>query len=157
MYIGPERQLSELYQPRIVCAGHLEVLRDYRLNEILPLVIRQLSYHDFDAIAFRGLSGALVAPIVAREMKKTLLCVRREIGETGHSVHGVEGDLAARRYVILDDFVSSGTTVRKIIQAVRKEFLDACRPVPVCIGICEYLWLRPHSFEYELVPAPRGE
>jgi hypothetical protein len=93
-----------------------------------------LSYHHFDAIAFSGLSGALIAPILAIEMGKTLLCVRRN-GETrdSHSSRMVEGDVNAMRYIIVDDFTSTGATVRHIFDEVRK-----AAPSAKCIGVLEH-------------------
>lgn len=108
------------------------------LRRVLPNIIRVLSYYSFDAIAFRGLSGSLVAPIVAHMMDKTLLAVRK--GEQCHSVHMVEGDHNARRYVILDDFISSGTTVREILKWVGREI-----PHARCIGALEYCYVNDNS------------
>jgi len=91
-----------------------------------------LTMHEFDAIAFRGLSGALLAPIVALQMGKTLIAVRK--GESTHSSRDVEGDYGARRYVIIDDIVSSGDTVRAIIADIKTE-----NPEAYCIGVYQYL------------------
>ena len=73
---------------------------------------------DFDTIAFRGMSGALVAPIVARDLKKEIILVRKT-GEDNHSGYSLEGHVGAKKYVILDDFVSTGRTVREIIKQVK--------------------------------------
>ena len=120
---------------RIECAGHL----DRGLNPELRLmtlenIIRILKVHDFDAIAFSGLSGALFAPMVAMGLNKTLLAVRK--GEPCHSGRQVEGDYNARRYVILDDFIAAGGTVRHILEEIR----DAA-PNAECIGILEYCYI----------------
>ena len=86
---------------------------------------------EFDAFACRGLSGMLVAPIVAVEMHKTLLVVRKSDTDN-HSSRMVEGDVGARRYVIVDDLISSGSTVKAIIKEIR-EVSDA-----KCVGIIRY-------------------
>jgi len=72
---------------------------------------------EFDTIAFRGMSGALVAPIVARDLKKEIILVRKT-GEDNHSGYSLEGHIGAKKYVILDDFISTGKTVREIIKQV---------------------------------------
>jgi hypothetical protein len=72
---------------------------------------------EFDAIAFRGLSGTLVAPLVACRLNKRMIAVRK--GENTHSSHSAEG-LANEptRYVIVDDLIDSGGTVDSIWSAI---------------------------------------
>src|SRR4051812_10409313 len=99
----PDRLLTAGYQHRIRCSGHLyNGFVPERFFETLHDIINVLSRYDFDAIAFRGLSGALFAPTVAMKMGKTLIAVRKK--STIHSSRIVEGDYNARRYIILDDF-----------------------------------------------------
>jgi orotate phosphoribosyltransferase-like protein len=138
---APERlALKAKYEPYIKCSGHLTpVLNPERRRHTVNSVIRVLRYHEFDAIAFRGLSGALIAPIVAMEMDKTLLAVRKR-EEHRHSEMVVEGDLNAKRYVILDDLVSMGTTVKAIISEVA-----TVAPAAKCIGVLRYLFLSDNA------------
>ena len=72
----------------------------------------------FDTLVFRGVSGMLVGAIVAAEMNKEVIIVRKHTDEFTHSTRSTEGHVAAKRYVILDDFISTGLTVRTIIEAV---------------------------------------
>lgn len=140
----PDRLLTEGYQPKIQCAGHLTIgLHPDRFFETLHDIINALSRHSFDAIAFRGLSGALFAPTVAMKMGKTLIAVRKK--ETKHSSRIVEGDYNAKRYVILDDFVSSGETVRHMLDEIGDALPDA-----TCIGVCEYMYLHNNPAALEL-------
>jgi hypothetical protein len=119
----------------IECAGHLDRGLNPELRELtLTNIVRILRCHEFDAIAFSGLSGALFAPMVAMAMDKTLLAVRK--GEPCHSSRQVEGDYNARRYVILDDFIAMGSTVQHIIEEIRDSV-----PGAVCIGILEYCYI----------------
>lgn len=74
--------------------------------------------HAFDTIAFRGMSGAIVAPSVAMRLSKEVIMVRKP-GESAHSSYNVEGNREARRVLIVDDFVNSGNTVRIIAEAVK--------------------------------------
>lgn len=74
---------------------------------------------DFDAIAFRGISGALTAPILAYKLHKTLIAVRKPT-EDNHSGMLVEGDKGARRYIVVDEIVASGNTVCTIVEKVRQ-------------------------------------
>jgi len=92
---------------------------------------------EFDTIAFRGMSGALVAPIVARDLKKEIILVRKEKGDN-HSGYTVEGHIGAKKYVILDDFISSGATVREIIKEVQ-----AATPTAELVGGAFYTNWKP--------------
>ena len=87
------------------------------LRVFIKRAVEVLSGDEFDAIAFRGMSGALLATPVALAMKKTLILVRH-LDDPSHSEEMVEGDCTARTYVILDDFIASGDTVRAIKEAV---------------------------------------
>lgn len=70
----------------------------------------------FDGIVVRGVSGMLVGTIVAYKMKVPLLIVRKKDGS--HSKMSIEGSDRISRYVIIDDFIDSGATMRKIIKEV---------------------------------------
>src|SRR6185437_651522 len=86
--------------------------KDLRNKVIMAMSdgIRHSGVEDFDAIAFTGLSGALVAPIVADLLGKELIAVRKE--KTNHSSNQIEGYIAGKTYIILDDCRSSGKTIR---------------------------------------------
>jgi len=127
-------------------ANHLRPFMDMREAKcVVKKSIAILRAYDFDAIAFRGLSGALIAPIIAMQMGKSLLAVRKD--EKTHSIHKVEGDISARRYIIVDDFIATGSTVRAILKHV-KDFSGA-----KCIGVLQAYYLAPdmdvHNATYE--------
>lgn len=72
----------------------------------------------FDAIAFSGMSGALVAPAVAMALQKPMILARKSTDDS-HAGRGVvEGALEANTYIIIDDFMSSGDTIRRIHDSV---------------------------------------
>ena len=61
------------HKPQIVCASHLwRFLQPQELKIMTRAAVSVLSKHDFDAIAFRGISGNLIAPAIAMEMNKSL-------------------------------------------------------------------------------------
>ncbi len=106
------------------------------LQKVIPRARHILRKYSFDAIAFRGVSGALTAPTLAYLLKKNVLAVRK-IQDDGtledtHSSHTVEGSSNTLRYVIVDDFVSTGRTVAAILNAMR-HFAPSTR----CIGVLE--------------------
>jgi len=78
--------------------------------------ITELHNIEFDTIAFRGVSGALLAPILAYKMEKEL-CIIRKPDMTTHSTEkNFEGFVESKAYIIVDDLVASGDTVMQIIK-----------------------------------------
>lgn len=136
MITNPNRLLTAGYKHHIQCAGHLERGLNPDLRRMtVENVIRVLRHYDFDAIAFTGLSGSLIVPTVAMLMNKTLLAVRKD-NDKCHSGRLVEGDYNARRYIIVDDMISSGDTLRSIVDKI-----SSAVPNAHCLGSLEYLWL----------------
>lgn len=110
----------------IESSSHLRpYLEKKSLKRAVKLAVAALRSHDFDTIAFRGMSGAIIAPSVAQAMGKQLILVRKP-GDKTHSLLKVEGNKSAKKYVIVDDFVETGSTKRDIICAVSEFAPDAC-------------------------------
>lgn len=78
---------------------------------------------EFDGIAVRGLSGLLIAPILALRLGKPLIVVRVP-GTDTHADAAVESGLHAGRYIIFDDMTRSGRTVSKIHDTITRELPD---------------------------------
>jgi|SRR5579864_2987186 len=89
------------------------------VTRIVADAVEKLRDLNFDTIAFRGMSGALIAPIIAHQLGKEIAMIRKE-GVTTHSVCSYEGYKEVKRYVIVDDFVSTGDTIAKIMEAMRR-------------------------------------
>jgi len=85
----------------------------------------------FDSVAYRGHSGALVAPAVAMRLQKPLILVRKGLFGN-HSTTPVEGS-TARKYIIIDDFISSGETIHEVINSI-----DNRRYQQKCIAVLTY-------------------
>ncbi len=112
-----------------------EVFRTKDMHLLVPKAKRFLKNVDFDAIAFRGMSGCLFASVLAYELRKPMIMIRKRLKESeyrtdSHSCKIVEGDRAAKTFLIVDDFIATGTTVREIC----KEIKDVM-PNAKCIGI----------------------
>lgn len=102
----------------ISCADYMRKFIDTdKLNYHAALAIQALDLIPFDTIAYRGMSGCLIAPIVAVAMRKHMIMVRKT-GDSTHSDRMVEGNKGAKRYVIVDDFVSTGETGLNIQESV---------------------------------------
>jgi len=104
-------------------------------------VKRVLEGMSFDAIAFRGTSGAALAFPLSLDLNVPLIHIRKHMG---HSCNTVEGIFDCRTYVIVDDIVCSGDTLREIKRQIQiaPRANHACPeqkvPVPECVGVIFY-------------------
>ena len=119
----------------------MEVIADYsgsifhpkRRMEEIKVATEHLQGVDFDAIAVRGVSGLTRGSIIAHLMCKGLIVVRKR--ESRHSCMDVEGAVIRRggHWIIVDDFVMSGSTVAAILEAVIQKDFGAT--VDNCLGV----------------------
>lgn len=93
-------------------------------------MVERLKHVRFDAVAVTGVSGISMGAIVAYEMNKSLVVVRKE-KEESHSYYKIEGPLEAS-YVIVDDLVASGATIKRIVEQL------AAVSTAVCNGVICY-------------------
>lgn len=84
-------------------------------KEILKIE-KQLGKHV--SIAVSGVSGLSIGSMVAYELKRELIVVRKK-EETllCHSSNEVE-NLPDRPYVIIDDLIASGSTIKRIVKTI---------------------------------------
>ena len=98
-------------------------------------VAAQIATHfpDCDAIAFRGVSGALIAPSVADKLGKHLI-VSRKANDDSHSIYDVESSSTkVKNYAIVDDLIGTGNTLRTIRFTIENTF-----PKARCVGVVLY-------------------
>jgi orotate phosphoribosyltransferase len=88
----------------------------YTADNLVKLI--QQSKVEFDSIAFRGMSGALIAPMIAAKMGKELIMVRKE--GSSHSMMAVEGYANCKAFIIVDDMVETGGTVQCICEKINR-------------------------------------
>lgn len=106
---------------RLFSMSYLLLEHEDRQRAIDAAVVNlRLSGLDFDTIVACGLSGALVAPAVAARLDKQLVFVRKGESSHGHQVE-IEGVGDVGNYVIVDDLVEYGKTVKRIRQALDGE------------------------------------
>lgn len=123
-----------------------------RLQERIDLTVRALKGHKFDAIAFMGMSGALIAPPVALAVGKPFILVRKD--DNTHSGWNVEGDYAAKTFIVVDDFTETGKTIKNIRSEIRRVM-----PSAKYLGFLGAKWLTPAGvaqYEKKKVPYPLG-
>lgn len=126
MLSEPSRELDTRL-PHYRGANYLRRLLEPKLlKESVAECIRVLKpyVNDFDTIAFTGMSGALIGPPLALALGKDLIMVRKP-SSSSHSSYLVEGDYAARSYIIADDFMASGATERRVYRAIKEAIPEA--------------------------------
>jgi orotate phosphoribosyltransferase len=116
------------------CAHHLLPSFCGKLKKVVAkTAIDKLKLKDFDSIAYSGMSGALIASIVSMELDKGLFCVRKE-SDKNHSGRRIEsGFKKSKKYIIIDDLIDSGDTIKYIVENMTKEY-----PETRCVGIYLY-------------------
>lgn len=106
-------------------------IRTHELRAAVKVSVEFLRDKDFDAIAFMGNSGALLAAPIALALNKPLILVRKPDTKS-HSDHICEGFRAAKNYVIIDDFIMTGKTTDYI-----REHVEKWAPKAVLAGVLE--------------------
>jgi len=71
---------------------------------------------EYDTLIGTGLSGALILPMLARELGKQFAVVRKP--DNSHSDTRVEGSIG-NRWVFVDDLIDSGATFVRVATEVR--------------------------------------
>jgi adenine/guanine phosphoribosyltransferase-like PRPP-binding protein len=90
-----------------------------------------LRHIEFDSFVGTGLSGTLVAPVLARAMGRHFLIVRKD-NDGSHSSSKCEGTLG-NRWVFVDDFICSGDTYKRCRAAIA-----GLRVSSTCVGAYTY-------------------
>ena len=84
----------------------------------------------FDAIAFSGNSGAIIASPLSILLRKPLILVRKTTDDC-HSACTLEGcTKRGCRYIIVDDLICEGKTIENVIREVENQIVE-----PVLVGI----------------------
>ncbi len=119
------------------------------LEEVLALAKKRLGRIKYHAIAVSGCSGTLVAGAFAVALQKQIILVRKTImGTHAHSLVECTASMrgrAAFRYIIIDDFIDTGGTIRRIRKQVEKEL-----PKGRLVGVYPYQMDNPHG----MMPQP---
>jgi orotate phosphoribosyltransferase len=116
------------------------------LRQAASILLRKL---DVNTIAFSGSSGCAAAFSIACGLPVGLCYVRKPSEKSESHGNEVEATTEFMRYIIVDDFVASGNTVRRIDSAIREtaKRLYTKYDVPVCVGILTFDGARNCSSE----------
>lgn len=110
------------------CEHTTSLLNTTVRNKVIFNTIDVLRKLDFDTIACCGTSGLLVVPQISEILKKNILVVRKK-DEKRYSPFDYEGAVP-KKYVIVDDLICSGGTVKHITKLLKQE----C-PRAKCVGV----------------------
>jgi len=143
-----EQQLDEFRRNAdgsiIQGAAHTSRILNHKYrNKIIINAYSYLNKLDFyyDSIACCGTSGLMVVPQIAELLNKNIIVVRKK--KDGYSDFMVEG-AATNLYIIIDDLICSGGTVKHIIKNIRRE-----TPRSKCVGVYCYM---PEESSYRNCP-----
>lgn len=104
---------------------------------LVPQVVKKLraikKEHPFDAIAFTGSSGAALAYPLSFLLKMPLIHVRKS-NDNFHYSRLIEGTISSKRYIIVDDFIETGKSIKRIIKSINQELKKSkAKPAAICL------------------------
>ncbi len=97
------------------------------INEIIYRLKKEIKNGlEFNSIACCGISGSILAGAIAAKLGVDVVVVRKPNDSNGqiggsHSSWRVEGRYGNVQYIIIDDFIDSGGTIRYIIDEIKRE------------------------------------
>jgi len=117
--------VSQKYNPLTVGIGH-RCLSGRHFSDWMSDLKKQLKKYSgcFDTIVCRGKSGMLAAGYLAASMNKNIIIIRKSTNNA-HAAGLVEYWESPERYIIVDDFISSGATMANITSKMKKLFPKA--------------------------------
>src|SRR5574338_31447 len=116
------------------------------IDRLIPSAQQMRKEIGFDTIAFQGISGASAAYILSKELYVPLICIRKEEDKSHYARDNglFEGSLDAKRYIIVDDFICSGHTVRRIENIIHEKLKGEAK----CVGYLMYSSSRdPYQYQ----------
>lgn len=105
------------------------------IDDIAVRMREELKEVEFDTMVGTGLSGTLVVPTLARAFGTLWAIVRKE--HSPHSYGLIEGEIG-QKWLMVDDFVDTGETVRRVQRAINEEFLRFPDISTQYVGIYQY-------------------
>ena len=114
---------------------HPEILKAMTTSAV-PKLRRFHKKNPFDVMAFTGLSGALFASILSGRLQIPMVMVRKanDLHGPGGTKKRVCGFKNFKKYIIIDDLVASGETLKRIHKEVSK-FSTAANPELVGVAL----------------------
>lgn len=95
----------------------------FELPEVIYTAKERLADVEFDTLVGTGFSGGVVIPALALAMGKKFVLIRKETDDSHHGKGLLLGELGSR-WIFVDDFVSSGSTRKRVIEKVKQTAVD---------------------------------
>jgi orotate phosphoribosyltransferase-like protein len=92
----------------------------------------------FDAIAFTGSSGAAIAFPLMVEHKIPIIYVRKPRESSHGGKIEYTSDIDISRYLIVDDFIDTGSTIKRVHADIAKWSKERQCLAPECVGVFLY-------------------
>lgn len=89
----------------------------FNLEKVIERAKKDLTDVDFDTLVGTGFSGGVVIPSLALAMGKEFALIRKDTDDSHHGKGRLLGSLG-KRWIFVDDFVSSGKTRKRVIKKV---------------------------------------
>lgn len=121
-----------------------EILRDPK--GVIEWARELLEGVEYDTMVGTGLSGGIAVPQLAQALGKKYLIIRKA-GEASHGMPGGAVGELGKRWLFVDDFISSGDTRWNVLRAVRDLVEMRNRPTSRWDGAKEVM-LPPFATEY---------
>lgn len=109
----------------------------FSLPDVLETAQERLAGVDFDTLVGTGFSGGVVIPALALAMGKKFVLIRKETDDSHHGRGRLLGQLG-EKWIFVDDFVSSGTTRKRVIEKVAKSAKVAAHQTQM---VGEYMYI----------------
>jgi hypothetical protein len=100
--------------------------------DLIENMRREMRGVKYDTIIGTGLSGTIFTARVAPGLRKKFAIVRKEDDTSTHSGKRVEG-VVGERFVVADDFVSSGATLKRVLEEMKEK-----HPRAQFVGVYQY-------------------
>lgn len=124
----------------VFSTGYFDTALD-DLGGVIERAQRDLADVDFDTLVGTGFSGGVVIPALALAMGKRFVLIRKEDDDSHHGGGRLVGNLGAR-WIFLDDFISGGSTKRRVISKIAAAVVINDRPTTY-VGDYLYKWAEP--------------
>jgi adenine/guanine phosphoribosyltransferase-like PRPP-binding protein len=128
------------------CEHTVGLLNHRQRNKLINTTISSLKEFDleYDSIACCGTSGVMIVPFIAEKLNKNIILVRKE--DKRYSTYSVEG-VISRRYIIIDDLICTGATIRHIISTISNYYKHwvTDKAKPECVGSYLYMTNQFHE------------
>lgn len=121
-----------------------EALRD--LPGVIDRCRQALRGVEFDTIVGTGFSGGVVIPALAMSMGKKFVLIRKEGDDSHHGGGRLVGELG-KRWIFVDDFVSTGRTRERVIKKIADALVGTDLETTTMVG--QYMYQRNQTGRFE--------